>query len=207
MLRHRKLDCLTIFNTSLDCALLSGQRLLLHTTARALWFAFAASVVACSTFTDHRKSAFARAEQAHFTISQLHVGDFELMTFHRGLAGATSVIVYIEGDGHVARTRTRLSNDPTPHSPVGLELAMADRSPAVLYIARPCQYLTEEQLSQCSPRYWSLARYAEKVIAATNEAIEWGLATTNTAHPGLGLVGYSGRWCGRSAGGRAARRR
>ena len=150
------------------------------------------SLVGCATFIDHRKVAFVRAEDQSFTITQAKTGEFQLVTFHRGLSDADSLIIYIEGDGRVARTRTQLSKDPTPRKPVGLELALADPSPAVLYIARPCQYLDEEQLSTCSPRYWSLSRYAEEVVAATNQVIERALETADRPGMPIGLVGYSG---------------
>ncbi len=150
------------------------------------------SLVGCAAFVNHREAAFARAQDATFTVSQLKVGDFELVTFHRGLSGADSLVIYIEGDGRVARTLTRPSKDPTPRNPVGLKLALADPSDAVLYIARPCQYLDEEQLSGCSPRYWLLSRYAEEVVAATNQVIDWALESADRPGIPMGLVGYSG---------------
>lgn len=149
-------------------------------------------VSGCANLIDHREAAFARATEAQFVIESLRVGDFDLVTFHRGLAGARFISVYIEGDGRVARTRTRLSDNPTPRTPVALDLALADPSPAVLYLARPCQYLTETQLTRCHPRYWSLARYSEPVVAATNQAIDWALRATLVPDATVGLVGYSG---------------
>ena len=141
---------------------------------------------------DHREAALSRAAGADFSIASLQVGEFDLVTFHRGLAGARFVTVYIEGDGRVARTRTQLSDDPTPRSPVGLDLALADPSPAVLYLSRPCQYLTETELAHCDSRYWSLARYSEAVVSATDQAIDWALHASGMSEPTVGLVGYSG---------------
>ena len=172
-------------------------------TAKANWLllrklnpffmlALMAVLPGCAGFIDHHESAFARARDGGFTLKQLHVGGFELMAFHRGLAGAKSLIVYVEGDGRVARTRTKLAKDPTPRQPVALSLALADPSPAVLYVARPCQYLNEEQLALCHPRYWALARYADEVIAATSEVVDWALESTSNPGARLGMVGYSG---------------
>lgn len=166
--------------------------LFLHKLDRLLILTAMALLPACASFMDHREAAFVRAQAGGFATKQIKVGDFELVTFHRGLAGAQSVVVYIEGDGRVARTRTQLSKDPTPRQPVALRLALADPSLAVLYVARPCQYLSEEQLALCSPRYWALARYADEVIAATSQVVDWALAKTNNPGARLGLVGYSG---------------
>ena len=166
--------------------------MILHPILRYLLLSSLGLLAGCANFIDHREAAFVRAEKGKFTGDQLRVGGFELVIFHRGLAGAKSVVVYIEGDGRVARTRIRLSDDPTPRHPVGLELALADTSAAVLYVARPCQYLTEKQLARCNSRYWSLARYAEEVVAATNQAIDWAVDATNESETKLGLVGYSG---------------
>ena len=150
------------------------------------------SLSGCANFIDHRKAAFVRAEDAAFKVSRLKIDDIQLVTFDRGLREADSLVIYIEGDGRVARTRTRLSQDPTPRNPVGLKLALADPSPSVLYIARPCQYLDEEQLATCAPRYWSLSRYAEEVVAATEQVISRALEMADRPGMRIGLVGYSG---------------
>ena len=132
-----------------------------------------------------------RARDAGFTVTQVAAGDFEIVTAHRGLTDAKTLVIYIEGDGRAWRTAARMSKNPTPRNPVALNLALADPSTTVLYIARPCQYLSKEQLAQCSPRYWSTYRYAEKVIAAVDSVIDWSLSKTS-GQIGIGLVGYSG---------------
>lgn len=99
--------------------------------------------------------------------------------------------VYIEGDGHAWSTRTRPSGDPTPRDPVGLRLAMADPShDPVLYLARPCQFVTGSDLRNCSAKYWTSARLAPEVIASLNEAINKAKATYGAEK--IILVGFSG---------------
>ena len=99
--------------------------------------------------------------------------------------------VYIEGDGHAWSTRTRPSDDPTPRDPVSLRLAMADPShDPVLYLARPCQFVTGGDLRNCSTRYWTSARLAPEVIASLNEAINKAKATYGAEK--IILVGFSG---------------
>lgn len=68
------------------------------------------------------------------------------------------VHVYIEGDGHAWATRSRPSLDPTPHRPTALELAAADVSDNVVYIARPCQYRVNES-SRCRYPVWTRERF------------------------------------------------
>ncbi len=99
--------------------------------------------------------------------------------------------VYIEGDGHAWSTRTRPSGDPTPHDPVGLRLAMTDPSQdPLLYLARPCQFVTGNDLRNCSAKYWTSARLAPEVIASLNDAIS--KAKTNYGVEQIILVGFSG---------------
>ncbi len=98
--------------------------------------------------------------------------------------------VYIEGDGRAWITATRVSGDPTPRDPVALELAARDRRPNVVYIARPCQYVTGAQRRNCSPAFWTNARFAEQVVAATDAVI--GHYKRQAAAPAVRLYGYSG---------------
>lgn len=114
-----------------------------------------------------------------------------LRLWQRGLAGAERVHVYIEGDGRAWLTRHRASSDPTPRRPVALELALRDSSPAVLYVARPCQYADSDELRACDPRYWTSHRYGEAVIAAFDAALDELLAP-NSPRPRVGLIGFSG---------------
>ena len=119
----------------------------------------------------------------HFTLyGQFHHGDSE---------GRNTLRVYIEGDGHAWSTRTRPSGDPTPRDPVGLRLAMADPShDPILYLARPCQFVTGSDLRNCSTKYWTSARLAPEIIDSLNEAINKAKATCGAEE--IILVGFSG---------------
>jgi pimeloyl-ACP methyl ester carboxylesterase len=123
-----------------------------------------------------------------FTSSRVEAGEFTLKVLHRGLnhAGACPV-VYIEGDGRGFITRRRVSSDPTPRDPVALRMALADPSPAVIYIVRPCQYIMS---AACEPRYWTTHRYAERVVDAVDQALTRVGSKGNVQR--YGLVGYSG---------------
>ena len=121
----------------------------------------------------------------------IDAGQFRLRAYHRGLhRDAARLHVYIEGDGHAWHRRHQLSSDPTPRDPVALRLAAKDKSPSVLYIARPCQYLDESELRDCDPKYWSSHRYSEAVVGAVDETITQLIESTNVS--AVALFGYSG---------------
>lgn len=117
-------------------------------------------------------------------------GGFRLQGWRRrGQARDSILAVYLEGDGRAWIDRGRLATDPTPTDPVGLRLAAADPAPALLYLARPCQYLGAAA-PPCAPRYWSEARFAPEIVAATAAAIDRAKAEAGAAE--LELIGYSG---------------
>jgi len=122
---------------------------------------------------------------------RIAAGDFLLMTYHRGLAIADKkLMVYVEGDGYAWRTKNQLSKNPTPKHPQALKLAAKDSADSILYIARPCMYLQEELLQDCSDKFWSSHRYSEEVISSINQVIDWATAMSSTNK--LTLIGYSG---------------
>lgn len=95
--------------------------------------------------------------------------------------------VYIEGDGLAWRTRRQLSAQPTPVNPLALRLMLVDPSPDKLYIARPCQFI---QTAFCQPRFWSLDRYHEDVVAAVAAVLSQFKQARGYTQ--VELVGYSG---------------
>ncbi len=104
---------------------------------------------------------------------------------------SSSLHVYIEGDGFSWITRTRRSNNPTPTDDVTSKLAANDHTnAAVLYLARPCQYLQEHELPFCQPKYWDNHRLAPEVITGLNEAISQAKSATNAQS--VSIIGFSG---------------
>jgi len=144
--------------------------------------------------TESRAQALHLAEAAGLNADTIQAHGFRLQAFHRGLADARAVNVYIEGDGRAWSSPHRPARDPTPREPIALELAARDRSAAVLYLARPCQYQDAASLAACDRKYWTTHRYAPEVIDAMDAAIDIALrrAGADGARVPLGLVGYSG---------------
>lgn len=134
---------------------------------------------------DRINSAMRISQHAGMTHTEVSAGSFRLTLFARVLDPAAPVVVYIEGDGLAWKSRSEPSHDPTPRNPVGLKLAGIDRSPNVIYLARPCQYSWS---AKCSATYWTGRRFSEEVIAAMDQALDVLKPPGVAVH----LVGYSG---------------
>ncbi len=98
--------------------------------------------------------------------------------------------IYIEGDGHAWQSRDRPSPDPTPRRPISLLLAARDPAPAVLYLARPCQWRPETRKGGCSEELWTSHRYSGAVVDGYVAIIEQLVQTR--ANPHVALIGHSG---------------
>jgi dienelactone hydrolase len=97
--------------------------------------------------------------------------------------------IYIKGDGLAWITGTQPSSDPTPRTPLALQLALAQPDGAAAYLGRPCQYINAEA-SNCPSRYWKEARFGPEVIAGANQAVD--ALKLRFGAMRLTLVGYSG---------------
>jgi pimeloyl-ACP methyl ester carboxylesterase len=147
------------------------------------------SLLACTSIHDRPYIAESTAQQSGFTKKLVNAGQFTLTTYSKSSDKNAEILnIYIEGDGSAFQRKNRISPDPTPKTPVALELAVRDPNASVLYIARPCQYLDSELLKKCEPKYWSSHRYSEEAISAINDVINLNKST----HKKIALVGYSG---------------
>lgn len=129
-----------------------------------------------------------QAEAAGFQRELVQANGFGLTTLVRSSDPQAPLRVYIEGDGRAWLDRHTVSDDPTPRRPLALQLALADTSPNVAWLARPCQF-SLAQSPACQPAYWTDRRFAPEVIAAMGVALD-----RVAARPGrpLELVAYSG---------------
>ncbi len=125
-------------------------------------------------------------------MQHLSAGDLSLAVWLPGsppVAADQTLTVYIEGDGLAWRSVSMQSNDPTPITPVALQLALAQPGGPAAYLARPCQYV-DAAASGCPSRYWLGARYGRDVLDALNSALDQLKARFAARH--LVLVGFSG---------------
>lgn len=129
-----------------------------------------------------------QAEAAGFRRELVQANGFALTALVRSSDPQAPLRVYIEGDGRAWLDRNTVSDDPTPRRPLALQLALADPSANVAWLARPCQF-TLTQSPACQPAHWSGRRFAPEVIAAMGVALD-----RLAARPGrpLELVAHSG---------------
>lgn len=157
----------------------------------------AASTLAGCTGTTERARAGVEAAQrtaaeAGLDWEPVDTGPHTIATARRGVARARTLVVYIEGDGRAWESRRRVSADPTPARATALRLAARDRSPALLYLARPCQFLVAGPDETCDPRQWTSHRYAGSVVDTLETAMDDVVRRDGGAPETLVLVGYSG---------------
>ncbi len=147
-------------------------------------------VTACTGVAERVEKAerIAAAHGFHKTIVETH--QFRLLAYHRLEQKGAPATLFIEGDGYAFAGRRRVSTNPTPKNPVALRLARQDDSPNVVYLARPCQYVSLKNAPNCRPDYWTIRRYGHEVIEAMDEAIT--LLKQNEGFGRIRLVGYSG---------------
>lgn len=91
---------------------------------------------------------------------------------HDGLSASEPLWVVIEGDGHAWKNASTPSLNPTPHDPIGWKIATQIHAQNILYLARPCQYLDDEECKDCRLGDWTEGRFAPKWVEAMNEAID-----------------------------------
>jgi dienelactone hydrolase len=115
---------------------------------------------------------------------------FDLQLYRRDSAAPGPLFVYIEGDGAAYLDPRTPSSDPTPIDPLALRLAAVDPGPAVVYVARPCQFAPGRSDRDCTIADWTNRRFSPEAVAAVDDAIEREHARA-PARP-LVLVGYSG---------------
>lgn len=117
---------------------------------------------------------------------EIATGALRLMSLSRITLPDAPVVIYIEGDGRAWINRSTPSLDPTPSKAIGLQLALLDPSPNVVYLARPCQFIRDDP--HCEPDYWTHKRFSPTVIRSMNEAVDHFVLPGQGIH----LVGYSG---------------
>ncbi len=132
------------------------------------------------------------AKNSTWHSEELATDPFNLTVFQPDKQKALNGVltVYIEGDGLAWLTPTMISPNPTPINPIGLMLALKHRqNDAVVYLARPCQYVVEKD-KYCHNKYWTSHRFSLEVIQAMNMAINKLKLKANAKH--IQLIGYSG---------------
>lgn len=92
--------------------------------------------------------------------------------------------IYIEGDGNAYDIRGNPSADPTPKSRFLRDIAIADPSDNVVYLARPGQFI---KIPSENRHEWTDERFSQKNINNLTQAIK-----TISGENEIILIGYSG---------------
>ena len=104
---------------------------------------------------------------------------------------ATTLTIYIEGDGLAWISDDTPSDNPTPINPVGLKIATHDtKHPQVTYLSRPCQYVFGRDWAGCRPDDWTDSRFSAEIVQATNQAVDDQKKHYHAKK--IILIGYSG---------------
>lgn len=147
--------------------------------------------VGCATLLPQNRYATADriAAATGFQKSAIRTSTFALTAYGRVKKPGDPIHIYMEGDGAAWLSRTRLSDDPTPKTPLVLELAALDPASNVAYLARPGQYAADG-VPDCDAAYWSDKRFSNEVVEAINQAVDAlrDRAGSRETH----LIGYSG---------------
>ena len=130
------------------------------------------------------------SKKSHLRAAEIKGGDFVLRVYYRFTKAGAPLHVYLEGDGRSWLTPARASYNPTPRDPVGLSLAAGDNSDNVLYIARPCQYVSFDKNPLCKYPYWTHKRFAPEVIKSVSAVIDRGLEMSQGRE--IEMIGFSG---------------
>lgn len=132
------------------------------------------------------------AKQAGWQERSIHTTRFTLKTYGSPtLKKANVLTIYIEGDGLAWLSEELPSSNPTPLVPTGLKMALHDKkNNPIVYLARPCQFVAEEEWAGCRPAYWTHLRFSPEVINAMNQAVEQLKSEYHAKH--MILIGYSG---------------
>lgn len=155
-----------------------------------LFFVSACAEFVATGINPMRADAASWAASQGFNADTIAAGQFSLFSLLRKTAASTVLVVYVEGDGAGWPSPFSPPRDPTPRSSILLQLASGDASPAVAYLGRPCQYLSDGERAHCLTRYWSDQRYSRDVLTAMSEAIDHLKQSSDARW--LRLVGYSG---------------
>lgn len=121
---------------------------------------------------------------ADFTYEEIQTSHFKLAVWQKITDATAPYKIYIEGDGHAFNRRGMPTANPTPRTDFWRRAAFKDPSPNVIYLARPCQFVTDDT---CTQTDWTTGRFSKQASDSTYEAIY----KTAGTRPVI-LIGFSG---------------
>jgi hypothetical protein len=147
------------------------------------------TITSCASNNINTK-AYNISKEARLIPAEIVGGQFVLRVYYRFDKAGAPIHVYLEGDGRSWLAPSRASYNPTPRDPVGLSLAAQDAADNVLYIGRPCQYVSFDKNPNCKFPYWTHKRFAPEIINSVSDVID--RAKQMSQGRGIEMVGFSG---------------
>ena len=156
---------------------------------KILSIGFLLFLTGCSKYSLDNRINLAQniTKKSHFESRNIETDSFTLKTYTKVQDKTLPLKIYIEGDGFAWVDRYTLSSNPTPVNPVALKLASLDPYKSIAYIARPCQYISNQN---CSKEYWSNKRFAKEVVQSMNQAVS--ILKKQSHSKNIELLGFSG---------------
>lgn len=146
-----------------------------------------AGLLACSTPLER---ADRLADEAGFTREVRTGTTFQHVIYEHRMHSSNldELHIYIEGDGTPWINGQFPAPDPTPRTPLVLEMMREDPAPAI-YLGRPC-YFGLASSAPCNAEYWTSKRYSPEVVASMLSVIKHYQNAYQVET--LVLIGYSG---------------
>ena len=119
-----------------------------------------------------------------FTYIPIQTKNYTIASWQKITDTHKPIEIYIEGDGNAYTSKGYPTNDPTPKNSVLQKIAFNDTSANVVYLARPYQFIKDENGNQ---KDWTTGRFSQKIIDNMFEAIK-KISGNNE----IILIGYSG---------------
>ena len=167
--------------------LLTGKAVLLS----AAFCLLATGCASSDSFGGSKQRVLDWSKDHGFSARTIRAGVFDLLLLEKRSGHSDRLNIYIEGDGAAWITAYHPPREPTPLKPTALVLAALDPAEeAIVYLGRPCQYLDEPALANCSPVWWTTHRFAPEILSAYDQVLNE--LKSQTGAQTLKLVGYSG---------------
>ncbi|MBR6838037.1 MAG: hypothetical protein IKM94_00505, partial [Alphaproteobacteria bacterium] len=120
-----------------------------------------------------------------FIYAPIDTGDYKIATWQKiNNPKNNKIHIYIEGDGNAFNAYGRPTSDPTPRGTFVRDLAARDDAENVVYMARVCQFITDEK---CQESDWTDGRFSQKIIDNQARAIK-----KIAGNKKITIIGYSG---------------
>lgn len=121
-----------------------------------------------------------------FEYQEIETKPYLLASWQKMTNPMAPIRIYIEGDGYSFNHNGQPTSNPTPKGRFMRDLAFNDPNPNVVYLARPCQYVEDEQCSY-SNFAWTTGRFSKAVVDSMSSAVNQIAGSKPVI-----LVGYSG---------------